>query len=125
MSNRLSNGGAGRGRRIGARAYGYAAVVAGAGALSLGTAAGAQAAAMPSITLDYVAAVSDLQLPQVAEQLGYFKKYGVNVTVNLLPQAQVIPALVSGQVQIAAFQAPAPEVQLAAGTPLKWLRQGG
>lgn len=123
MNYRLSKGKIGRGRRVSARACGYAAVVAGAGLLSVGTAASASAASMPSVTLDYVAPVSDLQLPLVAEQLGYFKKYGVNVSVNLLPQAQVIPALVSGQVQIAAFQAPAPEVQLANGTPLKWLMQ--
>jgi ABC-type nitrate/sulfonate/bicarbonate transport system substrate-binding protein len=111
-----------RASRLGACAI----VLAGAGtasAVALAAAGSASAAAMPSVTLDYVAPASDLQLPLVAEQLGFFKKYGVNVQVALLPQSQAIPALVSGQIQMAAFQAPAPEVQAANGTPLKWLMQ--
>lgn len=80
-------------------------------------------ASLPTVNLDYTAPATDLELPLIAEAGGFFKKYGVNVNLALLPQAQAIPALVAGQIQMAAFQSPAPEVQLANGTPLKWVMQ--
>ena len=87
------------------------------------TGSSASSGAMPTVKMVYAAPVADLEVPLIAAKEGFFKKYGVNVDVSLLPQAEAIPALVSGQVQMGVFEAPAPEVQVADGTPLKWLMQ--
>jgi NitT/TauT family transport system substrate-binding protein len=109
---------------LGAGACVAAAVVVGPTGAALANSHKANASkALPTVNLAYVAPVSDLELPLIAEDEGFFKKYGVNVTVSLLPQTEAIPAIVSGQIQMAAFQGPGPEVQLANGTPLKWLMQ--
>ena len=87
------------------------------------SAASASSGSMPTVKMIYAAPVADLEVPLIAAKEGFFKKYGVNVVVSLLPQAEAIPALVSGQVQMGVFEAPAPEVQVADGQPLKWLMQ--
>ena len=108
------------------RAASATIVAAGVCAASVAAVASTPAAAaktLPTVKLAYVAPVSDLQIPLMAEQLGFFKKYGVNVEVESLPQTEAIPAIVAGQIQMASFQGPGPEVQYVDGTKLQWLMQ--
>lgn len=67
--------------------------------------AGADAAAAPAskLTISYSEKVGD-ELPLwIADDAGYFKQNGLDVTVRYLPAQEGIPALLTGQVQMASI----------------------
>ncbi len=60
----------------------------------------AAADAIP-ITISHSQKTVDFLPLWIASDAGYFKEHGINATVNYLPAQEGIPALLSGQVQIA------------------------
>ncbi|HEY7302241.1 MAG TPA: ABC transporter substrate-binding protein [Xanthobacteraceae bacterium] len=67
-----------------------------------GTTAHAAAAAKPTqITVSYSEKTVDFLPLWIASDAGYFRKHGLDVTLRYLPAQEGIPALITGQVQIA------------------------
>ena len=71
-------------------------------AATLTTASGVAAEPI-KITISYSQKVPDMLPLEVASAAGYFTKHGVDVTLQYLPSEQGIPALLTGQVQMAAI----------------------
>jgi NitT/TauT family transport system substrate-binding protein len=61
----------------------------------------AAAADATAITISHSQKTVDFLPLWIASDAGYFKKHGINATVNYLPAQEGMPALLSGQVQIA------------------------
>lgn len=78
------------------------------------------AASQIHLTISYSERVGD-QLPLwIAQDAGYLKKQGLDVTLRYLPAREGIPALLTGQVQIASIGGPDGLSAEAAGTKLKY-----
>lgn len=79
-------------------------------AAALGTAAAsvpARAAGdVPQLTISYSEKVGDEVALWIASDAGYFKQHGVDVKVIYLPAQQGIPALLTGQIQMASIGGP-------------------
>lgn len=73
--------------------------------LAPGLAAGAPAASAsaPKLTISYSEKVADELSLWIAEDAGYFKQNGLDVTLRYLPAQEGIPALLAGQVQMASI----------------------
>jgi NitT/TauT family transport system substrate-binding protein len=65
--------------------------------------AGAAAAAAPKLTISYSEKVGDELALWIADDAGYFKQNGLDVTTRYLPAQEGIPALLTGQVQMASI----------------------
>lgn len=79
----------------------------------------ADASSGPTITIAYGAPTADQTVPSLADEAGLFAKYGINVKVEYLDSAQLLPALVGGQVQLAQLPAPGYETIALNGTDLQ------
>lgn len=80
----------------------------------------AQAAAPTHLTISYSEKVGDELSLWIADDGGYFKKEGLDVTVRYIPSREGIPALLTNQVQIASIGGPDALSAVAAGTKLKF-----
>ena len=69
--------------------------------LAPGGAPGAAAAEPTQLTISYSQKAPDFLPLWIASDAGYFKKHGLDVTLRYLPAQEGIPALITGQVQIA------------------------
>ena len=69
-----------------------------AGALAV-TPVAAHAAPLKKLTISFSEKTVDFLPLRVANDAGYFKKHGLDVTVRYLPAQEGIPALIAGQVQ--------------------------
>jgi NitT/TauT family transport system substrate-binding protein len=99
-----------------------AATALGAGlALSLSAGASLAAAAPTPLTISYSQKVGD-ELPLwIAYEAGYFKKQGLDPKLTFLPSREGIPALLSGQVQVAAIGGSDGVSAAAAGADIKYV----
>ena len=102
------------------------AVVSVAGLIALAAASGTSAAAAPSdakpqITLSYSQKTVDMMPLWIASDAGYFEKKGLDVTERYLPAQEGIPALLTGQIQIAAIGGPDAISAVAQGAKLKFV----
>ncbi|HUZ71473.1 MAG TPA: ABC transporter substrate-binding protein [Stellaceae bacterium] len=91
----------------------------------LATAQGARAESSPGapthLTISYSEKVADELALWIAADAGYFKKRGLDVTERYLPAQEGIPALLTGQVQIAAIGGPDGISAAAQGAKLKYV----
>jgi ABC-type nitrate/sulfonate/bicarbonate transport system substrate-binding protein len=71
--------------------------------------------------MSYAAPATEFMIPVVGAEYGIFKKYGINVKTQYLPQTESLDSLVSGATQFGLFNAPAPETAAASGVPIKWI----
>jgi NitT/TauT family transport system substrate-binding protein len=78
-------------------------------------------AADPTLTLSYSEETADMMPLWIASDAGYFKEHGLDVTVRYLPAQEGIPALVTGQVQIAAIGGADAVSAVAQGARLKFV----
>ena len=83
---------------------------------------GSTGSSVGAITIGLSAPVASFALPQMALDLGYFRKNGVaaKVTVKTIPGAQLLSALAGGSVQFGVFASPQPDLGGLAGS-LKWV----
>lgn len=77
-------------------------------------------AAAAHLTISYSEKVGDELALWIADDGGYFKKQGLDVTVRYIPSREGIPALLTNQVQIASIGGPDALSAVAAGTKLKF-----
>jgi NitT/TauT family transport system substrate-binding protein len=77
-------------------------------------------AAATHLTISYSEKVGDELSLWIADDGGYFKKEGLDVTVRYIPSREGIPALLTNQVQIASIGGPDALSAEAAGTKLKF-----
>jgi NitT/TauT family transport system substrate-binding protein len=87
--------------------------------VSVGATPSAAAAAPIQLTISYSQKVPDYLPLLIASDTGLFKKHGLDVSVRYLPAQEGIPALVSGQVQMAGIGGSDAASAEAAGTKLK------
>ncbi len=94
-----------------------------AGSIALAASRGANAAdaSMPQLTLSYSEKTVDMMPLWIADDAGYFKKRGLDVTERYLPAQEGIPALLTDQVQIAAIGGPDGISAVAQGAKLKFV----
>ncbi len=94
-----------------------------AGAWLLGTASCASAADDPShkLTISYSEKVGDNMPLWIAVDAGYFTKRGLDVTAQFLPAREGVPALLTGQVQMAAIGGADGLAAVAQGAKLKFV----
>jgi NitT/TauT family transport system substrate-binding protein len=73
--------------------------------LAQGLAAGTASAATPAVklTISYSEKVGDELSLWIAKDAGYFKQNGLDVTIRYLPAQEGIPALLTGQTQMASI----------------------
>ena len=76
-----------------------------------------------SVTIAYAAPVADQMIASVTQAAGLFAKNGIDAKVEFLQASQLLPALVSGQVQFGTFAAPGPEIATVNGHSLKYIAQ--
>jgi len=82
----------------------------------------AEAAAGPTkLTISYSEKVADELALWISVDAGYFKKRGLDVTARYLPAQEGIPALLTGQVQMAAIGGPDGLSAAAQGAKLKYV----
>jgi ABC-type nitrate/sulfonate/bicarbonate transport system substrate-binding protein len=62
-----------------------------------------------TITIVYGAPVADHMIPAITEAAGIFAQYGIKVKTEFLAATELMPALISGQVQFVSVPAPDPE----------------
>lgn len=77
------------------------AILIGGSVAAAAAAPGAALATPVQITISHSQKTADFLPLWIASDAGYFKKHGVEVTVRYLPAQEGIPALLTGQVQIA------------------------
>ncbi len=94
-----------------------------AGAVALCGTSGARAADSPAakLTISYSEKVGDNLPLWIAVDAGYFKKRGLDVTAEFLPAREGVPALLSGQVQMAAIGGSDGLAAVAQGAKLKFV----
>lgn len=100
-------------RRIGVALFGAVAAV------TPGLMATAMGAAPIPIVISYSQKVPDYLALWIASDAGYFKKQGLDVTTRYLPAEEGVPALITGQVQIAGIGGSDAVSAQAQGTKLK------
>jgi NitT/TauT family transport system substrate-binding protein len=84
-------------------------------------AAGSSSSSLTHLTISYSQKVGD-ELPLwIAQEAGYFKKEGLDPALTFLPSRQGIPALLSGQVEIAAIGGSDGVSAAAQGAKLKYV----
>ena len=74
-----------------------------------------------ALTLSYSEETADMMPLWIASDAGYFKEHGLDVTVRYLPAQEGIPALITGQVQIAAIGGADAVSAVAQGAQLKFV----
>lgn len=97
-----------------------AMITAGLAALAAVPGIRAAHAAAPHLTISYSEKVGDELALWIANDAGYFKKQGLDVTIRYIPSREGIPALLTKQVQIASIGGPDGISAVAAGTKLKF-----
>jgi len=100
-------------RRIGAALFGTAPAV------TPGLIPTAMGAAPIPIVISYSQKVPDYLALWIASDAGYFKKQGLDVTTRYLPAQEGVPALITGQVQIAGIRGSDAVSAQVQGTKLK------
>lgn len=96
-----------------------AAAVALAAGAAPGFVSAARAASPPQITISYSQKVADYMALWIASDARYFKEQGLDVTTRYLPAQEGVPALLTGQVQIAGIGGSDAASAEAQGTKLK------
>ncbi|MGH7069560.1 MAG: ABC transporter substrate-binding protein [Acetobacteraceae bacterium] len=69
--------------------------------MATGAIHGAAAAQPTKLTISYSQKITDYLPLFIAEDAGYFKKHNLDVTVRYLPAQEGIPALITGEAQVA------------------------
>ena len=86
---------------------------------ALGATRGAAADAPTQLTISHSQKTADFLPLWIASDAGYFKKHGLDVTVRYLPAQEGVPALLTGQVQMAGIGASDAASAQAQGAKLK------
>jgi NitT/TauT family transport system substrate-binding protein len=87
--------------------------------LAPGAGLGAAAAGPVQLTISHSQKTADFLPLWIASDQGYFKEHGLNVTVRYLPAQEGVPALITGQVQMAGIGGADAASAEAQGTKLK------
>lgn len=74
------------------------------------------------VHIGVAAPTAELSLPQVAQELGFFKAHGIEADVKLIPGGpQITAGLVGGSLGFGVYAAPGPEVAAVQGAKIKYV----
>jgi ABC-type nitrate/sulfonate/bicarbonate transport system substrate-binding protein len=86
------------------------------------SAGGRDASGLVKIKIGVAAPTAEQALPQVAQDLGFFKEHGIDANITLIPGGpQITAGLVGGSLNFGVYSAPAPEVAAVQGASIKYV----